>query len=56
LKGFSGAVVEQLSAAVGLLKAYALFFVGAGAIGIPALILFALLIRAHNRKLPVPSG
>jgi PAT family beta-lactamase induction signal transducer AmpG len=52
LKGFSGALVEQLSAAVGLLKAYALFFMGAGAIGIPALILFALLIRAHNRKLP----
>jgi PAT family beta-lactamase induction signal transducer AmpG len=55
LKGFSGTVVEQLSAAVGLLKAYALFFVGAGAIGIPALVLFALLIRAHNRKLPEPT-
>ena len=37
LKGFSGAVVEELSAAVGLLKAYALFFVEAGPIGIPAL-------------------
>jgi len=55
LKGFSGAIVEELSATVGLLKAYALFFVGAGAIGIPALVLFALLIRAHNRKIPAPA-
>jgi PAT family beta-lactamase induction signal transducer AmpG len=49
LKGLSGTVVEHLSAAVGLMKAYAFFFMGAGAIGIPALLLFALLIRAHNR-------
>jgi len=52
LKGFSGTVVENLSTSLGLMKAYAFFFMGAGAIGIPALILFALLIRAHNRKLP----
>jgi PAT family beta-lactamase induction signal transducer AmpG len=50
LKGFSGTVVENLSTSLGLMKAYAFFFMGAGAIGIPALILFALLIRAHNRK------
>lgn len=56
LKGFSGAVVESLSAAVGLMKAYAIFFVGAGAIGIPALVLFALLIREHNRKMARSSG
>ncbi|MGZ5933080.1 MAG: AmpG family muropeptide MFS transporter [Rhizomicrobium sp.] len=55
LKGFSGTIVENLSAAVGLLKAYAIFFMGAGAIGIPALILFALLIREHNRKMPAPA-
>ena len=52
LKGFSGTIVENLSTSLGLMKAYAFFFMGAGAIGIPALILFALLIRAHNRKLP----
>jgi PAT family beta-lactamase induction signal transducer AmpG len=52
LKGFSGTVVENLSTSLGLMKAYAFFFMGAGAIGIPALILFALLIRAHNRKVP----
>jgi len=52
LKGFSGTVVENLSTSLGLMRAYAFFFMGAGAIGIPALILFALLIRAHNRKLP----
>jgi PAT family beta-lactamase induction signal transducer AmpG len=50
LKGFSGTIVENLAASLGLMKAYAFFFMGAGAIGIPALILFALLIRAHNRK------
>jgi len=52
LKGFSGTVVENLSTSLGLMRAYAFFFMGAGAIGIPALIRFALLIRAHNRKLP----
>ena len=56
LKGFSGTIVESLSANVGLMKAYALFFLGAGAIGIPALILFALLIREHNRKMAASSG
>ena len=56
LKGFSGTVVENLSASLGLMKAYAFFFMGAGAIGIPALILFALLIRAHNRKLRATAG
>jgi PAT family beta-lactamase induction signal transducer AmpG len=55
LKGLSGTVVENLSASVGLMKAYAFFFMGAGAIGIPALLLFALLIRAHNRTRPLPQ-
>jgi len=45
LKGFSGEVVEGLSAHVGLMNAYALFFLGCGAIGIPALILFVILGR-----------
>ncbi|HEY7978269.1 MAG TPA: MFS transporter [Rhizomicrobium sp.] len=43
LKGFSGAVVEWLSAGHGLINAYAIFFVGAGLIGVPAILLFALL-------------
>ncbi len=45
LKGFSGAAVEGLSAHFGLLPAYALFFLGCAAIGIPALLLFWLLAR-----------
>ena len=43
LKGFSGAIVESLSAHVGLMEAYAVFFVGAGLIGVPAVLLFLLL-------------
>lgn len=48
LKGFSGEVVEILSAHFGLMNAYALFFLGCGAIGIPALILFAVLARRQT--------
>ena len=43
LKGFSGAIVEGLSASHGLMTAYAIFFIGAGLIGIPAILLFVLL-------------
>jgi PAT family beta-lactamase induction signal transducer AmpG len=43
LKGFSGAVVSALAAQHGLMDAYAIFFVGAGLIGIPALALFGFL-------------
>jgi PAT family beta-lactamase induction signal transducer AmpG len=43
LKGFSGAVVQGLAASHGLMNAYAIFFVGAGLIGIPAVLLFLLL-------------
>jgi PAT family beta-lactamase induction signal transducer AmpG len=56
LKGLSGTVVESLSATMGLMKAYAFFFMGAGAIGVPALLLFAILIRQHNRKAHAPTG
>jgi len=45
LKGFSGATVEAMAAQFGLMNAYAAFFVGCGAIGVPALILFVLLAR-----------
>jgi len=53
LKGFSGKVVEILSAHVGLMNAYAVFFVGCGAIGVPALVLFALLARRQEPRLTV---
>jgi MFS transporter, PAT family, beta-lactamase induction signal transducer AmpG len=43
LKGFSGAVMEGLSSQFGLMSAYALFFVGCGAIAVPSLALFWLL-------------
>lgn len=45
LKGFSGAAVEGLSAHVGQMNAYALFFLGCAALGIPALLLFWFLAR-----------
>ena len=48
-KGLSGVVVESLSAQHGLMMAYRLFFVGAGAIGIPAILLF-LALSAHHRR------
>ena len=44
-KGFSGLAVETMTPHVGLLNAYALFFIGCGLIGVPALILFAFLAR-----------
>lgn len=40
LMGFSGSVVEALAVHVGLMEAYALFFIGAGLVGIPAIGLF----------------
>jgi PAT family beta-lactamase induction signal transducer AmpG len=49
LKGFSGAAVEALTPQYGLMNAYAAFFIGCGAIGVPALILFALLVRRQPR-------
>ena len=52
LKGFSGVVVESLAAQVGLMNAYALFYLGCGAIGVPALVLFTILAR---RKTTVPA-
>ena len=47
LKGFSGLIVEHLSQGRGLMEAYAIFFIGAGAIGVPALILCLILARAQ---------
>ncbi len=51
LKGFSGAVVEGLVAqGHTLMQAYAVFFVGAGAIGLPAIGLCLLLGRMAPRS------
>jgi PAT family beta-lactamase induction signal transducer AmpG len=43
LKGFSGAVVESLQGSYGLMGGYAVYFVGCGLIGIPALLLCILI-------------
>jgi len=52
LKGFSGTIVESLSSTFGLMHAYAIFFLGAGLIGIPAILLFVWLAARHR---PVPA-
>jgi PAT family beta-lactamase induction signal transducer AmpG len=49
LKGFSGAVVEGLQPAYGARGGYAVAFVGAGLITLPALILFIVLARLNAR-------
>jgi PAT family beta-lactamase induction signal transducer AmpG len=51
LKGFSGVAVEAMSSHFGLMNAYALFFIGCGVIGVPALLLFAFL----GSRQPVPA-
>ncbi len=45
-KGFSGVWVERLAAGRPLLDAYGLFFIGAGLLGLPALVLCIVLARA----------
>ncbi|MBU6296811.1 MAG: MFS transporter [Alphaproteobacteria bacterium] len=54
LKGFSGIAVQSLAADYGLMNAYAIFFVGAGLIGIPAILLF-LWLSTRRRPTPAPS-
>ena len=44
-KGFSGVIVEQLASGRTLLEGYGLFFIGAGLLGIPALVLCLFLAR-----------
>jgi PAT family beta-lactamase induction signal transducer AmpG len=48
-KGFSGVMVEWLASGRTLLEGYALFFIGAGLLGIPALILCVVLARVNRR-------
>ena len=49
LKGFSGAVIDGLKASHGLMGAYEIFFIGAGAIGLPAILLF-MVLAAYGPK------
>jgi PAT family beta-lactamase induction signal transducer AmpG len=49
-KGFSGVMVERLAAGRTLLEGYALFFIFAGLLGIPALVLCIVLARANERR------
>ncbi|HET7618384.1 MAG TPA: MFS transporter [Vicinamibacterales bacterium] len=44
-KGFSGVMVEWLATGRPLLEGYALFFIGAGLLGIPAILLCIALVR-----------
>lgn len=50
LKGFSGVAVEQLAVGRTQMDAFALFFVGTAAIGIPAFLLCLLLIRSYRTR------
>jgi PAT family beta-lactamase induction signal transducer AmpG len=57
LKGFSGAVVEGLQAqGHTLMESYALFFIGAGAIGLPAILLCLWLATLQKRNPPAPAS
>src|SRR2546425_3472235 len=49
-KGFSGVWVEHLAVGRSLLDAYGLFFIGAGLLGLPALILCIVLARATRES------
>jgi PAT family beta-lactamase induction signal transducer AmpG len=56
LKGFSGAVVEALQAhGHTLMESYAIFFAGAGAIGLPAVLLCFWLMAVQPRRLPADT-
>jgi PAT family beta-lactamase induction signal transducer AmpG len=57
LKGFSGAIVEGLQAqGHTLMESYALFFIGAGAIGLPAILLCLWLAALQKRNTPAPAS
>jgi PAT family beta-lactamase induction signal transducer AmpG len=50
LKGFSGQTVDALHAGRNLMDAYAIFFAGSAAIGLPALILCLFLAQVQKRR------
>ncbi|MET1024217.1 MAG: MFS transporter [Pseudoxanthomonas sp.] len=56
LKGFSGVAVETLEQGHTLMQAYSLFFTGTAVIGIPALLLCALLAARSRRLQPASTG
>jgi PAT family beta-lactamase induction signal transducer AmpG len=49
-KTVSGAMIDSLKDSMGLLDAYAAFFVAAGLVGIPGVALFLVLARIHARR------
>jgi PAT family beta-lactamase induction signal transducer AmpG len=49
-KGFSGVMVESLASGRTLLQGYALFFIGAGLLGIPAIVLCFVLKRVQREE------
>jgi len=53
-KGFSGVTVEWLATGRPLLEAYALFFIGAGLLGVPALALCIVLARKTRKSEDAP--
>jgi len=56
LKGFSGLAVQSLAVDYGLMKAYAIFFIGAGLVGIPAILLFVLLASQRRHAAAASKG
>jgi len=54
LKTMSGAAIDLLKGSFGLMEAYAVFFIAAGLIGIPAIVLF-LLLGTRYRRAPVET-
>ena len=55
-KGFSGVAVEKLAVGRPLIDAYGLFFIGAGLLGVPALVLCIVLARAVHTSTPPPTA
>jgi PAT family beta-lactamase induction signal transducer AmpG len=55
-KGFSGVMVERLAVGRPLIEAYGLFFIGAGLLGLPALILCIFLSRAARETPPASAA
>ena len=55
-KGFSGVMVERLAVGRPLLEAYGLFFICAGLLGVPALILCIVLARATRGAAHARAG
>jgi PAT family beta-lactamase induction signal transducer AmpG len=50
LKGFSGLTIDAMTPHLGRMDAYAVFFIGCGLMGLPALALFALLARRQSAE------